>query len=75
MVLWRLEGQDPPPRREKKLHALTEEIFCCVSFVICILWEMIDLLAETFEVPWKTRAERMLETSEFPGAQHPLASC
>lgn len=35
------------------MKALTEEIFCRVSFVICVLWEMIDLLAQTFEVPWK----------------------
>lgn len=70
-----MEGQDPSPgEREKKLHPLTEEIFCCVSFVICILWEVIYLLAETFEVPWKTREESTRKTSKSPGTQRPLAS-
>lgn len=53
------------------MYALTEEIFCCVSFVICVLWEVIDLLAETFKVPWKTRGEGTCETSWLPGAQRP----
>ena len=39
-----------------------------------ILWEVIDLLAETFEVPWKTREESARETSKSPGTQRPLAS-
>lgn len=59
--LWNSEGwkgRTHYQKGDKKLHALTEEIFCCVSFIICILWEVIDLLAETFEVPWKTRGAR-----------------
>lgn len=33
--------------------ALTEEVLCGVSLVVCILWKVVDLLAQTFEVPCK----------------------
>lgn len=33
--------------------ALTEEVLCGVRLVVCVLWKVVDLLAQTFEVPCK----------------------
>lgn len=35
------------------MMVLTEEVLCGVRFIVCIFWKMINLLAQTFEVPCK----------------------
>lgn len=39
--------------RLKRAVALTEEVLCGVRLVVCVLWKVVDLLAQTFEVPCK----------------------